>query len=173
VSDDDSPSAEAGTADDSDDDNGSDDDSDDDSAEAGADDGDNEEEAGTPSDQVDGGGMPPAGGDAEAPAGDGGDLGPEEPVIAEWPEDGVTLIDLDDDGHAELSSTQTDAPELDDLDWAKLPGVACWEDNNISDEFFSAEHTAFALAEVVPAWSEVTITITPAGNNEANVYVIE
>ncbi len=170
----------------------------DDESEAGADDGSDEgatDDAGVADDDGDDGEVgagddavePEAGADQDTDAGvtgasdaeppvDGGSDNtdePDEPVIAEWPEDGVTLIDLDDDGHAELSSTLVDAPALDDLDWAKLPAVACWEADNISDEFFSAEHRAFALTEVVPQWSEVSITITPAGNNEANLYVIE
>jgi hypothetical protein len=145
-------SAEAGAADD---DDTTDDAEDDDATDA--------EDAGTVG--VEDGGT--------EPSPDDGGATPDEPVIAEWPEEGVTLIELDADGHAELSSTLVGAPTLDHLDWAKLPAVACWQDDNTTDEFFSAEHQAFALAEVVPEWSEVTITITPAGNNEANLYAIE
>ena len=40
------------------------------------------------------------------------------------------------------------AEALESLDWARDPAIACW-DNTLDDEFFSAEHVSFALAEPV------------------------
>ncbi len=143
----------------------------DESTDSSSPDGGQDTDVGTQSDGTDSMGEPEMDGGAQVVP-EAGVPGEMEPVVAEWPSEGVTLIELDRDGHAELSSSFEGAEPLGDLDWARDPDIACWNQST-ADEFFSASHVAFALADVVPQWSEVTIDITPEGNGEANVYVIE
>lgn len=161
---------DAGDDDAADDDDSADDDSP--TVDGGADDDSSDDDVSPPDAGDDDGGDDDvdAGGDDDVGDVDGGPVDVPEPV-AEWPE-GITLIELDEDGHAELDSTFAGAEPLDALDWARDPDVGCWSQQS-DDEFFSAEHVAFALAEPLPEWSEVTVTITPESGREANLYVIE
>jgi hypothetical protein len=89
-----------------------------------------------------------------------------------WPE-GLTLIELDGAGHAEVSSTFDGASALTSLDFLSDPAVACYDNPLTTDEFFSASHVAFALAEPVGEWRDVTITVTPQSGVESNIYVVQ
>ena len=92
------------------------------------------------------------GADAGDAAGAGGmDAGDSGPVIAPWPTTGVTLIDLDANGEATVTSSFDGASPLPHLDWAV--DVDCWSSTDaltVAPEF-DGEHQAFALREVVPS----------------------
>lgn len=92
-------------------------------------------------------------------------------VAASWPS-GVNLLTLDSAGQAQATVNFADGADLPDLSWASRPDVACWDNPRTTDEFFSNQHLAFALSEPVPAWSDITIELTPASNAEANLYVL-
>jgi len=108
--------------------------------------------------------------DADAHTGDT-DAGEPDPPPAYWPEEGLTLIHLDANGRAEIEATFAGADPLADVAWARNPDVACWSNVTI-DEFYSARHVGFALADSVGPWQEITVTIVPDDRVEANVYVL-
>ena len=89
-----------------------------------------------------------------------------------WPDEGVTVIELDESGHAALGASFDGVGALETLEWAREPTVACW-DSALTDEFFSGPHLAFALSKPIPPWHEVTVTITPDAGIEANLYVLQ
>ncbi len=107
-------------------------------------------------------------GDGEACLADGDDA---QCAPDGWP-DGVTVLSLDGSGAASDTGNFADGAPLADLSWASLPDVGCWDNPATGDEFFSNQHLAYALDEPVPAWSDVTIELTPAANAEANLYVL-
>lgn len=89
-----------------------------------------------------------------------------------WLDPRVRILTLDDSGAASDTVTFDDGAAMSDLDWAMNPRVACW-DSATTTPFFEGEHVLFGLDGTLDPWQEVTITVTPEGNVEANVYVIE
>ncbi len=122
------------------------------------------------------------GGDDATPdaPGDSGDDTPDmdEPDVVEppdeWPE-GLRLIDLDGNGEARQTHTFAESEGLEDFSWATRPGVACWTptQERTLGVLFGQNHMAFALRETVPAWHDVTITVTgETSPMAANVYLL-
>ena len=95
---------------------------------------------------------------------------PEPP--AEWPADEVILLSIADGNSASYATNFADGWSIEDLTWAATPEVACWDNPAIDDEYFSGQYFAFAIEETIPAWSDVTITLTPASNAEATLFVV-
>ena len=91
---------------------------------------------------------------------------------AEWPEEDLILLSIADDNSASYSANFADGWTIDDLSWASTPDVACWDNPAVNDEWFSGQYFAFAVEETIPAWSDVTITLTPPDNGEATLFVI-
>ena len=119
----------------------------------------------------------------DAPEDTGADMGADTPDMGEpdvveppdeWPE-GVRLIDLDGDGEALRMENFAGAEGLDDFAWATSAGVACWKpaQENVTGILFKQNHMAFALRETVPAWHDVTVSVTATtSQTAANVYLL-
>jgi hypothetical protein len=103
------------------------------------------------------------------------DVDPDADVVEpppEWPEDNLILLSIADGNSASYDANFADGWAIDDLTWAATPEVACWDNPAIDDEYFSGQYFAFAVEETIPAWSDVTITLTAPSNGEAVLFVI-
>lgn len=91
-----------------------------------------------------------------------------------WPNvEGLTVLTLDGSGAATDLGSFEDATPLTDLTWASTADVGCWDNPAVNDEFFSGPYLAYALEAEVDAWTDVTISLTPDENAEANLIVLE